>query len=167
MILFPVLFILDFDDTLVTRTSPRTFIEHDAPNLLETLIHHDVHLCIASRNPPYIVIQALKDLKVLNFFTKIIADYRPKKYQVMHAWYELRSKKRTHVKTIVFLDDHADNCLNVKEVSKKLAAKGVQLFSIVHDPEKSATLEIITNAIIKNDFKTLESMSENQCARRR
>lgn len=153
------LLILDFDDTLVTRDVPPTVLEQGVPDLLARLHKNGIFLAIASRNPPHVVEKGLKSLNLRRYFRIVMADYRPKQYQVKHIWYLLTSRSRHPIRTIVFLDDSLENCASVARLKKDPMLEHVSIHSIPYRRRPPHLLARVTNAILSRDVSALASMS--------
>lgn len=97
------LVILDFDETLVQSEGQQEGFEI-LPNLKEM----GVELCIASRNHRYVVEDALKLHSIRHLLTYVMADFRPKVFQIKHILnkYLLREVQFGRV---LFVDDYLPN----------------------------------------------------------
>ena len=97
------LVVFDFDGTLVFEDG-----SHEDFTLLEKLRHSNIDLAIASRNDAYHLDRSLKMLHLEKLFTYVMADFRPKSYQVRHILM-IYSKQGIEFSTVFFIDDYLPN----------------------------------------------------------
>ena len=94
------LVIFDFDDTLVhSDGSTEDF------SILSEIKKGGFDLAIASRNHTYHVMEQLMKLEIQHFFKYIMADFRPKVFQIREMIFESQ-KEGMEFQHIVFIDDH-------------------------------------------------------------
>ena len=104
-----VLVILDFDETLVHSEGLQEGFE-----ALSNLKEMGVEFCIASRNHHYVVEDALESRSVRHLFTYVMADFRPKVFQIRHILDQYRLRK-LQFRKILFVDDYLPNVDRVRK----------------------------------------------------
>ncbi len=105
----PNLAVFDFDNTLV-HTDGQT---EDLSLLLE-LKEAGFYLAIASRNHAYHVEEQLAKLDIKHLFTFIMADFRPKIFQIREMLFESR-KEGIEFQHVIFIDDYLPNIKRIEE----------------------------------------------------
>ncbi len=98
-----ILVVFDFDGTLVHENG-RT----ENLSLLNDMKRKGIELAIASRNHKYQVIRELQRLGILVLFTSIMADFRPKSFQIRHILYDYKLSNRIF-DYVYFVDDYQVN----------------------------------------------------------
>ena len=106
------LIIFDFDGTLVHEDG-RT----ENLSLLASLREEGYELAISSRNHSYHVRRELQKLKILDIFTLVMADFRPKSFQIRDILYRFKLTGK-NFKTVYFIDDYS---VNIKRVQSDLS----------------------------------------------
>jgi len=102
------LIVFDFDETLVFEDGA-----HEDFDVLKKLSKAGIEICIASRNDKYSVEQRLASLGIEDLFTYVMADFRPKSYQLKHIIW-LYSKREIEFSDIIFVDDYLPNIERMK-----------------------------------------------------
>lgn len=102
------LIVFDFDDTLVFGEG-----KHEDFDVIRQLIEMGSEISIASRNDKYNIEHRLDSLGITDLFTYVMADFRPKSYQLKHILW-LYSKKGIEFTNVIFVDDHLPNIERVK-----------------------------------------------------
>lgn len=102
------LIVFDFDGTLVFEDG--TLEDFD---VIRQLIQTGVETSIASRNDKYHVEQKLDQLEISDLFTFVMADFRPKSYQMKHILW-LYLQRGTEFSNVVFVDDYLPNIEKMK-----------------------------------------------------
>ena len=98
------LVIFDFDGTLVHDDgSTEDF------SLLTNLKSKGYDLAISLRNHFFHVQRELMKYKILDIFTYVMADFRPKSYQIRDIIYRFKLAS-TNFKTVYFVDDYSVDC---------------------------------------------------------
>jgi len=97
------LVVLDFDGTLVFEDG-----SHEDFGILRELIKSGVETAIASRNDKYHLVRRLNELGISDLFTHVMADFRPKSYQMKHILW-LFSKQNIEFSGVYFVDDYLPN----------------------------------------------------------
>ncbi|MFX1483488.1 MAG: HAD family hydrolase [Promethearchaeota archaeon] len=100
---------MDFDDTLVNAAG-----KHEDFAVLAKLRKMGVELCITSRNDRYHLEIRLNQLSLQDCFRYVMADFRPKSYQIKHLLW-LYEKRGCQFNEVLFVDDHLPNILRVRE----------------------------------------------------
>lgn len=103
-----LLFIFDYDETLVHSDG-----EKEDLDVLDSLRRNDFELCLASRNDKYQIEEELRKNQIKNLFRFVMADFRPKHYQIRHILW-LYEKEDTYFDEVFFIDDHSQNIDLVK-----------------------------------------------------
>jgi len=98
-----ILVVFDFDGTLVHEDG-RT----ENLSLLKDLKRKGVELAIASRNHLHHVLRELNRLQIRDQFTFIMADFRPKSFQIREILYRYQQSNRSF-KDVYFVDDYQVN----------------------------------------------------------
>jgi len=106
------LIIFDFDGTLVHEDG-RT----ENLSLLASLREEGYELAISSRNHSYHVRRELQKLKILDILTLVMADFRPKSFQIRDILYRFKLTGK-NFKTVYFIDDYS---VNIKRVQSDLS----------------------------------------------
>ncbi len=104
-----VLIALDFDETLVHADGRKEDF-----TILAKLHQLGVELCIVSRNDRYHLENQLNQLGIRSNFRYIMADFRPKSYQLKHLLW-LYEKMGCQFSKVLFVDDHLPNIMRVRE----------------------------------------------------
>lgn len=118
------LVILDFDNTLIHETDTNKNIE-----TVRKIKNEGMELCLATRNDLFSIEDELYEYGLNNLFTLIMADFRPKNYQIRHIlWiYEKKGKKFDN---ILFIDDYEPNIelvrRNVPDVKSLIYGKDIR-----------------------------------------
>lgn len=102
-----VLLILDLDGTLIHEDG-----SHEDFSILRQLRREGVELCLASRNDMYHVLNILDSHGIRDLFTFVVADFRPKGFQVRDILKKYRSEDLVFGK-VLFIDDYPQNIENV------------------------------------------------------
>lgn len=97
------LVVLDFDGTLVFEDG-----SHEDFGIVRELIKSGVETAIASRNDKYHLERQLVELGISDLFTHVMADFRPKSYQ-MKDILRLFSKQGIEFSRVYFVDDYFPN----------------------------------------------------------
>ena len=97
------LVVFDFDDTLVHSDG----LIEDFSSLSE-MVEAGIILAIASRNNTYYVDERLLNLGIQHLFKYVVADFRPKVFQIREMVFESR-KEGIEYQSIVFIDDYLPN----------------------------------------------------------
>ena len=97
------LVVLDFDGTLVFEDG-----SHEDFDLLRKLMKSGVETAIASRNDKYHLERRLDALGISELFTYVMADFRPKSYQMKHIIW-LFQKQNKEFSRGYFVDDYLTN----------------------------------------------------------
>ncbi len=103
-----VLIVFDFDGTLVHEDG-RT----ENLSLLIDLRKKGSELAISSRNHSYHVLRELRQLNILDIFTFVMADFRPKSYQIRDILYRFKLTRKKF-ETVYFVDDYSVNIDSVQ-----------------------------------------------------
>ena len=103
------LVVLDFDGTLVFEDG-----SHEDFDILRNLTKSRVITAIASRNDKYHLVRRLDELGISGLFTYVMADFRPKSYQMKHILW-LFSKQKIEFSRIYFVDDYLPNIERMKK----------------------------------------------------
>jgi predicted enzyme involved in methoxymalonyl-ACP biosynthesis len=104
-----MLIILDYDETLVhTDGSQEDF------TIIKQLHDEGIEFCIASRNDKYHLENQLTNHSIIDFFTYIMADFRPKFIQIKHILW-LYEKNGLSFDDTIFIDDHRPNLERVRQ----------------------------------------------------
>lgn len=106
-----ILIIFDYDETLVHSDG-----RLEEFSSLEQLRDLGTELCIASRNDRYYMENQLSVLSISDIFTFVMADFRPKIYQIKHILWNYQRQGMSFDK-IIFVDDHEPN---IKRVRKEI-----------------------------------------------
>jgi HAD superfamily phosphatase (TIGR01681 family) len=104
-----ILIVLDFDDTLLHKDG-----RSEDFTILENLQQIGSELCIASRNDRYHLEKQLARLNVRDYFRYVMADFRPKSYQIRHILM-LYKKENCEFQKIFFVDDYSPNIERVRQ----------------------------------------------------
>ena len=104
-----VLIVLDFDDTLLHKDG-----HQEDFTILAKLQELGVELCIASRNDRYHLEGQLSQLKIQDYFRYVMADFRPKSYQIKHLLW-LYKQLDCQFGKVLFVDDFLPNITRVRE----------------------------------------------------
>ncbi len=104
-----ILVILDYDDTIIHRDGHTENL-----NLLCDFKKNEVEFSLASRNHHYHVVRGLQKLDILDIFTYIMADFRPKSYQVRHILSNYENEGFDFNK-VYFVDDYLPNIERVRK----------------------------------------------------
>jgi HAD superfamily phosphatase (TIGR01681 family) len=147
-----IVLILDLDETLITRDPPRALLEKCVPNLLRLCDDKGIILAIASRNKPYVVNDVLSQFDFDHFFYKVVADFRPKNYQVKEIIYHLR-KNKVIPEILIFVDDYRKNCILVASLNSSF---NFPIYSILYTID-GLNLEFVLTNIINEKWKELEN----------
>ena len=146
-----IVLILDLDETLITRDHPRSLLEKGIPKLLDRCDEKGIILAIASRNKPYVVNDVLSQFDFGHVFYKVVADFRPKNYQVKEIIFHLR-KNQIIPERLIFVDDYPKNCNLVASLNSSF---NFPIYSIIYRINEF-NLEFILTNIINEKWKTLE-----------
>jgi predicted phosphatase len=104
-----ILTVLDFDETLARANGG-----NEDFTVLTRLRQLGVELCVASRNDRYHLENQLRHLKIRSCFRYIMADFRPKSYQLKHLLW-LYGKMGCQFKKVLFVDDFLPNIRQVRK----------------------------------------------------
>lgn len=107
-----ILIIFDFDGTLFHEDG-RT----ENLSLLSDLRGEGYELAISSRNHSYHVRRELQKLNIFDIFTFVIADFRPKSFQIRDILYRFKLTGK-EFKTVYFIDDYS---VNIERVQSDLS----------------------------------------------
>ncbi|MGD9397925.1 MAG: HAD family hydrolase [Candidatus Thorarchaeota archaeon] len=102
------LIVFDFDGTLVFEDGT-----HEDFDVIRQLIQNGFETSIASRNDKYHVEHELDQLEISDLFTYVMADFRPKSYQLKHILW-LFSRKGIEFAIVIFVDDYLPNIERIK-----------------------------------------------------
>ncbi len=104
-----ILIVLDFDDTLLHKDG-----RQEDYAILEKLQQLGAELCIASRNDRYHLENQLTQLNIQDYFRYVMADFRPKSYQVKHILW-LYKQEDCEFGKVLFVDDYLPNIDRVRQ----------------------------------------------------
>ncbi len=99
----PLLVIFDLDETLIHSDD-----QHEDFTILSKMHDKGYILAIASRNDYYKVIEILHRFSIHDYFRYIMADFRPKVYQVREI-VKLSHEDSIDFKHVIFIDDYLPN----------------------------------------------------------
>ena len=102
------LIVFDFDGTLVFEDGT-----HEDFDVIRQLLQNGFEISIASRNDKYHVEQMLGQLEISDLFTFVMADFRPKSYQMKHILW-LYSQRGIEFSNVIFVDDYLPNIERMK-----------------------------------------------------
>lgn len=153
-----VVLVVDLEETLVTRVTPRGLLEPGVPALLERVRDGGAHLVLCTRNPPWAAEAALGPLGVPDPFEAILADYRARDYQLKHVLLRLR-KAGVVPEVVVFVDDAAENCRRVASLREELA---FPLYVVCYERRPPRNLESILGCILDEDWEGLEAAADGE-----
>jgi len=103
-----VLVVFDFDGTLVFDDG-----SHEDFDVVRELLKLGVETAIASRNDKYHVQRQLTVLGISELFRYVMADFRPKSYQMKHILW-LFSRRNVEFSRVYFVDDYTPNIDRMK-----------------------------------------------------
>ena len=120
------LIVFDFDGTLVFEDGT-----HEEFDIIRQLLQNGFETSIASRNDKYHVEHQLESLGIAELFTYVMADFRPKSYQLRHIIW-LYSKQGIEFSNVIFVDDYLPNIERMKvDLPHVICYQyGVDIFSI-------------------------------------
>ncbi len=101
--------VLDLDKTLVHEDG-----RHEDVGILRALKEMGCELCLASRNDRYVAERVLRRLGVLSLFTYVMADFRPKQFQLRHILWAY-GRRGVEFDRVLFVDDHRPNIEAVRQ----------------------------------------------------
>ena len=96
----PNLVVFDFDDTLVHSDGRKEDF-----SILSEIKDRGFRLAIASRNDTYHVEEQLVKLGIQHLFNYVMADFRPKVFQIREIVFKSR-REGVEFQHIVFIDDY-------------------------------------------------------------
>ncbi len=102
------LVVFDFDGTLVFEDGT-----HEEFDVIRQLLQNGFETSIASRNDKYHVEHQLESLGITKLFTYVMADFRPKSYQLRHIIW-LYSKQGVEFSNVIFVDDYLPNIERIR-----------------------------------------------------
>ena len=104
------LVIFDLDETLIMSNKD----DHDVHEILGKLLEKGVTMAVASRNDEYVALRRLEKENIVGFFDMIVADFRPKTFQVRDIVHSL-AEKGAQFDRIMFVDDSESNIQDVRK----------------------------------------------------
>ncbi len=104
------LLIFDLDETLISNNG----IDQEVKAILCTLASKNVEMAIASRNDQYVALDKLCENGIREYFSFVVADFRPKGFQVRDILNKY-VKKNIKFGRIFFIDDAEHNVADVKK----------------------------------------------------
>lgn len=153
-----LIIILDFDETLFTKTDPRVLLENNIFDKIDLLKSKGCMFFISSRNPFYLVETILTEKQLTQYFYEIVADYRSKYYHAKEIIYNL-SKEKQEIDLIIFIDDFQKNCQEVSKIKGEISQK---LLVVNYKNNKTHSLTNIFDILENESFEKLKGISFNQ-----
>lgn len=145
---------IDLDDTIISNDEKRILLEPQVIYLFPKLKEKNIKLIISSRNPPYIVEDILEKHGFSEYFVKIIADYRKKKYQIKQVLANDNYLLDDQI-LIIFIDDYLENCKDVHTLKANLNAS---IIIINYKKSKPYNLEFILTRLLEDNITELEKI---------
>ncbi len=122
-----ILVVLDFDGTMVFGDGT-----HEDFDLLRKFHESRITLAIASRNDMYRLDRLLATLGIDDLFTFVMADFRPKTYQLRHILM-LFEEQGIRFSKVFFVDDHVSHIDRMRadepEVQSLIYGKDISSFA--------------------------------------